>query len=158
MSACVRNRICIVFSFCYNDSRLDYYTNQHCRQSTKVLSSGIKIRFLTTSIYLIFLSLVGFSQITCRCGKTMCYVCRQPIAPNYQHFCQVHSTHIACFVSDLSLYMSILSSRPSHYHVLENEITLAQIAPYVGMWICTIVLHHCVAISLSLWWQSLGCL
>lgn len=28
-------------------------------------------------------------QVTCRCGKTMCYVCRQPIAPNYQHFCQV---------------------------------------------------------------------
>lgn len=38
-------------------------------------------------------------QVTCRCGKTMCYVCRQPIQANYQHFCQVLTSHSASSAS-----------------------------------------------------------
>lgn len=30
----------------------------------------------------------GCNKVTCRCGQTMCYLCRQPISPNYSHFCQ----------------------------------------------------------------------
>lgn len=38
----------------------------------------------------------------------MCYVCRQPIAPNYQHFCQVLTSHFASSVSCLTVYLVVM--------------------------------------------------
>lgn len=83
------------------------------------------------------------SQVKCRCGETMCYVCRQPIAANYRHFCQVLAhqfTSSAFFLPYLSLwcplaYLWAYHYIPKSYADVFMDLFMYQLLGFVKEWV-----------------------